>query len=52
MTDRIRIIKHEAVPGYGSFEVRFPSIGMTFQPAAGAGGRDTALGERAAKEIN
>ena len=24
MTDRIRIIKHEAVPGCGSFEVRFP----------------------------
>ena len=23
MTDRIRIIKHEAVPGCGSFEVRF-----------------------------
>ena len=23
-TDRIRIIKHEAVPGCGSFEVRFP----------------------------
>jgi hypothetical protein len=22
-TDRIRIIKHEAVPGCGSFEVRF-----------------------------
>jgi hypothetical protein len=27
MTDRIRIIKHEAVPGCGSFEVRFPTIG-------------------------
>lgn len=24
MTDRIRIIKHEAVPLCGSFEVRFP----------------------------
>ena len=24
MTARIRIIKHEAVPLYGSFEVRFP----------------------------
>ena len=24
MTDRIRIIKHEAVPDCGSFEVRFP----------------------------
>ena len=24
MTDRIRIIKHEAVPGCGSFEARFP----------------------------
>jgi hypothetical protein len=24
MTDRIRLIKHEAVPGCGSFEVRFP----------------------------
>ena len=24
MTDRVRIIKHEAVPGSGSFEVRFP----------------------------
>jgi hypothetical protein len=24
MTERIRIIKHEAVPGCGSFEVRFP----------------------------
>ena len=24
MTDRIRILKHEAVPGCGSFEVRFP----------------------------
>ena len=23
MTDRIRLIKHEAVAGYGSFEVRF-----------------------------
>ena len=23
MTDRIRIIKHEAVPGCGSFEVRY-----------------------------
>jgi len=23
MTNRIRIIKHEAVPGCGSFEVRF-----------------------------
>ena len=23
MTDRIRLIKHEAVPGCGSFEVRF-----------------------------
>jgi hypothetical protein len=23
MTDRLRIIKHEAVPGCGSFEVRF-----------------------------
>ena len=52
MTDRIRFITHEAVPGYCSFEVRFPSFGMTFQAAAGAAGRDTALGERAAKEIN
>jgi hypothetical protein len=25
MTDRVRIIKHEAVPGCGSFEVRFPN---------------------------
>jgi len=24
MTDRIRIFKHEAIPGCGSFEVRFP----------------------------
>jgi hypothetical protein len=24
MTDRVRIIKHEAVPDCGSFEVRFP----------------------------
>jgi hypothetical protein len=24
MADRIRIIKHEAIPGSGSFEVRFP----------------------------
>jgi hypothetical protein len=24
MTDRARIIKHEAVPGCGSFEVRYP----------------------------
>jgi len=24
MTDRIRIIKHEPVPGCGSFEIRFP----------------------------
>ena len=24
MTDRTRIIKHEAVPGCGSIEVRFP----------------------------
>jgi len=24
MTDRIRIIKHEAVPDCGSFEVRYP----------------------------
>ena len=24
MTDRIRLIKHEAVPGCGSFEVRLP----------------------------
>lgn len=24
MSDRIRIIKHEAVPDCGSFEVRFP----------------------------
>ena len=24
MTDRIRILKHEAVPQCGSFEVRFP----------------------------
>jgi hypothetical protein len=24
MTDRIRLIKHEAVPDCGSFEVRFP----------------------------
>jgi hypothetical protein len=23
-TDRIHILKHEAVPGCGSFEVRFP----------------------------
>jgi hypothetical protein len=24
MTDRIRVIKHEAVPDCGSFEVRYP----------------------------
>jgi len=24
MSDRVRIIRHEAVPGCGSFEVRFP----------------------------
>ena len=24
MTDRVRILKHEAVPDCGSFEVRFP----------------------------
>ena len=24
MSDRIRIFKHEAIPGSGSFEVRFP----------------------------
>ena len=24
MSDRTRIVKHEAVPGCGSFEVRFP----------------------------
>jgi hypothetical protein len=24
VTDRVRIIKHEAVPGAGSFEVRIP----------------------------
>jgi hypothetical protein len=24
MTDRVRIIKHEAVPQCGSFEIRFP----------------------------
>jgi hypothetical protein len=24
MTDRVRIIKHEAVPQCGSFEVRYP----------------------------
>lgn len=24
MSNRIRIVKHEAVPGFGSFEVRFP----------------------------
>ena len=24
MPDRIRIIKHEAVPDYASFEIRFP----------------------------
>jgi hypothetical protein len=27
MTDRIRIIRHEAVPQCGSFEVRFPDGG-------------------------
>ena len=26
MTNRIRIIKHEAVPGCGSFEVRFDEV--------------------------
>ena len=30
MTDRIRIIKHEAVPGCGSFEVRFPDRASMF----------------------
>jgi hypothetical protein len=25
ISDRVRIIKHEAVPGCGSFEVRFPN---------------------------
>ena len=29
-TSRIRIIQHEAVPGYGSFEVRF-QIGRSSQ---------------------
>jgi hypothetical protein len=24
MTDRVRLIKHEAIPGCGSFEVRYP----------------------------
>jgi len=24
MSNRIRIVKHEAVPGFGGFEVRFP----------------------------
>ena len=24
MTDRVRLIKHEAFPGCGSFEVRYP----------------------------
>jgi hypothetical protein len=40
MTDRIRIVKHEVVPGCGSFEVRFPddrpaglSIGTTYRHA-------------------
>jgi len=27
MAERVRIIKHEAVPGCGSFEVRFPDDG-------------------------
>jgi len=27
MTDRVRIIKHEAVPQCGSFEVRYPDDG-------------------------
>jgi len=37
MTDRIRIIKHEAVPECGSYEVRFSdSIGKT-SPAVVSG---------------
>ena len=45
MTDRIRIIKHEAVPQCGSFEVRYPDgresvyfTGTIYQ-AAGSGRR-------------
>ena len=30
MPSRIRIIKHEAVPGCGSFEVRLPGRGSEF----------------------
>jgi hypothetical protein len=39
MTDRVRIIPHEAIPGCGSFEVGFQaspasiSIGTIFHPA-------------------
>ena len=41
MTGKVRIIRHEAVPDTGSFEVRFPdgrasrsSIGMTYRADA------------------
>jgi len=43
MTDRIPLIKDEAIPGYGSFEVRFPTIGRansftgTISQAPGSG---------------
>ena len=30
MSDRIRIIKHEAIPGCGSSEVRFPDRGSRY----------------------
>ncbi len=40
MTDRVRMIKHEAVPQCGIFEVRYPDgrpsqyiTGMTYQAA-------------------
>jgi hypothetical protein len=36
MTDRVRIIKHEAVPDCGSFEVRFPDIEPKGTAAASA----------------
>ena len=46
MSDRIRIFKHQAVPGSGSFEVRFPDAreslffywDMTTYRPAGLGG--------------
>jgi hypothetical protein len=60
MTDRIRIIKHEAIPGYGSFEVKIegqPSkyfTGTTFHPAGSAPIRWTArprwIGQGCGKE--